>query len=493
LIRKILENKKWFLSALSILILISVILIVILYSAGFYSISADESGRTLLAYEWINKGYTETPTWLPFHTILSGTIVGIFPDLFWTPRIIGASFGVLAFVSFIWLTHKLFNDRYITLFSSVIALFFPTRVILSAVPLTESMFFFFIFSGITFFIIWLKSGKDYNLILSACAMAVSTSIRYEGWTFSVSLLCILIMVKKLNTREVLSRNVFIVSCIIFAFPLYWLTLQTNISGNPFQFFEDASRGYREAEGISFFTILKNNYLTRFIHHNLIYICFPGIISSFYLFFRDNVIRKFLILLFIAFIPLALLSFTGRGIPTHNIWRVPEIWNILLIPFTVYFIKNIQFFEAGFLKRLRRGKFLVILALLLIYYIFHIYRLTGINAFTWEELETGRYVESELIKTHTGKDRILIEVPDWSYLNIIVASNKPEAFIRNSDFNPKVKTFEIISRENKIKLDDLSSRHIKYLLLKSRELQDLVRDNPFFRKKKSFTEWTVYEL
>jgi len=117
---------------------------------------------------------------------------------------------------------------------------------------------------------------------------------------------------------------------------------------------------------------------------------------------------------------------------------------------------------------------------------------GIDAFTTEELKIGRYVEANLIEIDDEK-KILIEVPDWSYINIIVASNKPEMFVRNSNFNPKIKGNEIISKDYKINLDELSNRDIKYILLKSKELKNKVKDNPFFKKKKSFSKWTVFEL
>ncbi len=60
------------------------------------------------------------------------------------------------------------------------------------------------------------------------------------------------------------------------------------------------------------------------------------------------------LILIPFILLVLISLTGRGIPTHNVWRIPELWNILLIPFTAYFIKNLDSFEIKYLKNLRKS-------------------------------------------------------------------------------------------------------------------------------------------
>lgn len=487
----VINDKKKFLLAILLLIFISILLNPILYLCGFYSISADESGRTLLAYHWLHGGYKETPTWLPFYTVVIGNGLKIISDLFWTPRIICSLFGVLSYVAFIWLAHELFKDKYITLLSAVIALLFPTRVILSAVPLSESMYYFFIFSGIALFTMWLRSVWDHYLILTAVVFAVSSSIRYEGWFFSASLVIILIIFKKLRVKEISVANIFLITLVGLAFPLYWFLFQANISGNPLQFFDDATRGYKNAQGITIFTILKNNYLFRFIHHNLIYICFPGLVSLGYFFVSESLIRRWVSFILLPFIPLVLLSFAGIGIPTHNIWRVPELWNILLIPFTAHFIKNIGSFEIKYLKKLQKVKIPLLLAILLVYYSFHIYRLIGIDAFTKEDFRAGRYVEKNLMVNETNK--VLIEVPDWSYLNVMVASDKPDMFVLNSDSNPKIKEDEIISKDQKINFEQLSNKHIKYVLLKSKDLKSKAIGNPFLKEKKAFKNWSIFEL
>ena len=74
----------------------------------------------------------------------------------------------------------------------------------------------------------------------------------------------------------------------------------------------------------------------------------------------------------------------------------------------------------------------------------------------------------------------------------MASNKPEFFVWNSDFNPKIKGNEVINKD-KIELEELSGRHIKYLILKSEELKNKVVSNPFFKKKEDFSQWSVFEL
>ncbi len=401
MISRILNDKKYFKLTLLLIVFFSLVLNVILYYAGFYSISADESGRTIDAYKWISGTYEGIPTWLPFYTVIIGSSLKILPDLFLTPRIIVSLFGFLAFISFIWMSHELFKDRYITLLSAVIALFFPSRVILSSVPLSESFFFFFIFTGIAFFTRWLNTKQNIFLFLSALSFAFSSSVRYEGWLFSASIVIVLIFIKRFEKEDIKIKTILIVSLISLIFPLYWLIYQSVFTGNPFQFLIDVNENYERALGTSFFSILRNNYLTRFIHHNLIYLCFPGIFVSFYLFLRSTSIRKWMSLILIPFVPLILISLMGRGIPTHNIWRIPELWNILLIPFTAYFLKNLDSFvqrtSYGGIKYLtnKKGAVPLVIIIILIYYSFHIYRYTADDYhFTKEELKIGRYLDTK---------------------------------------------------------------------------------------------------
>jgi len=494
LIPKILNDKRYFKLTLLFIVLFSIVLNIILYYSGFYSISADESGRTIDAYNWIKGTYEGIPTWLPFYNVVIGFGLKIFPDLFFTPRIIISLFGVLAFVSFIWMTHELFKDRYITLLSTLIALFFPSRVILSSVPLSESIFFFFVFAGIAFFTRWLNSNKNFLLYLSALAFAFSSSVRYEGWLFSASIVIVLIFFKQLKTEDVNTKTIITVCLIGLIFPFYWFIYQSNAAGNPFQFFYDVNKNYERALGTSFFSILKHNYLTRFIHHNLIYLCFPGVFTSFYLFLRNSTIRKWMSLILITFIPLILISLTGRAIPTHNIWRIPELWNILLIPFTAYFIKNLDSFEIKYLQNLRKGVVPIIITVVLIYYSFHVYRyVDDEHHFTKEELRIGRYLEQNLIEADPVS-KILIEIPDWSYLHIIAASNHPENFIKSTEGgDPRLIRNPTITDSSSVDIADLTDKNIRFILLKSRELKNKIQRNPFFKEGKNFKEWSLFEV
>lgn len=486
-------TEKKFKITITVIVFSSIILNIIFYYAGFYSISADESGRTIQAYRWISGTLEEGSTWLPFYTILNGVALFFYNDLFLTPRIVIALFGLLAFISFILLTHAIFKDYEITLFASLIALFFPTRVILSSVPLTESIYFFFIFSGLVLFVKWLNKKNTNFIYYSALCFALSSFVRYEGWVFSGVFILTLIIFKRLRTENLKSSTILFLSLIVIAFPVYWFIYQAETAGNAFHFFSDVNRNYERSQGITFFSILKNNYLTRFLHHNILYFCFPGLILFGYLFLRDSRIRKIACLPLLAFIPLILVSLTGRGLPTHNTWRTSELWNILLIPFTAYFFKNINSFDYKYLKNLKSSGVKLILFVILVYYSFQIYSFKKDFYFTEEELIAGRYLRENILDNNSAK-KILIEVHDWSFLHIAVASNYPDNFVKSIDGgNPDIRRNLTIADSSKIDLHELKNKNINFIMLHTPDLKAKAEKNNWIRKKKILNGWTLYEI
>jgi hypothetical protein len=116
-----------------------------------------------------------------------------------------------------------------------------------------------------------------------------------------------------------------------------------------------------------------------------------------------------------------------------------------------------------------------------------------NYFSKEELRIGRYIEQNLIEGDLAV-KILIEIPDWSYLHIAAASNHPENFIKSLEGgDPKLIRNPTITDSSKIDLAELTDKNIKFMLVKSQQLKNKIQHNPFFKERKNFKEWVVYEI
>ncbi|HVO73151.1 MAG TPA: glycosyltransferase family 39 protein, partial [Ignavibacteriaceae bacterium] len=459
---------------------------ILLYYRGFYSISADESGRTLLAYQYLNGIETQREPWLPFHKLINALALKIYPDLFWAPRITGTIFALLSATVFIYYSHRLFQNKSITLLASVIAVLFPPYVVIRAVPLAEVMYIFFIISALIFVLKWLQLEKKKNIIIASFLFGFSSSVRYEGWLFSLCLLVYLIFIYRK-----ISPSLFFINFLILAgFPIYWILFHYIQTGDPFYFIASTSGGYR-LHHKTFLMLLKYNLVTQFIYQNILYLNFGAAASIIFLSFTNEKIRVFTLFLFSAFILMAFLSFAGIGMPSHAFWRIPLVWSILLIPFSAHFLIKLSEYLAEQFKKEKKIYLRGFVTIMIMYFGFQIGRLTGNSMFTADERNTGRFINEKLMKEKPFK--VLIDSSGWEYLNIYVASNFPDIFIPNTGPDSSNPEKPLIDHKEELKLSLLNKLGIKYLVFETERYKKFFDQYTNLKAVKSFGIWRIYSL
>ncbi|MCL5030703.1 MAG: hypothetical protein M1480_16950, partial [Bacteroidetes bacterium] len=100
------ENKIFYFLIIAI-VLLFIVFEYLLFHNGFFAISLDESGHTLEAYDWFKGNGQLFSGWLPFQKIVYAFAFRIYYDLFLTPRIISAIFGLFTLLSLIDLSFQL--------------------------------------------------------------------------------------------------------------------------------------------------------------------------------------------------------------------------------------------------------------------------------------------------------------------------------------------------------------------------------------------------
>ncbi|MGE5798050.1 MAG: hypothetical protein ACM34N_14795, partial [Ignavibacteria bacterium] len=65
-------KQKTFLSILFLCLVAAAGIQAAIYTSGFYSISSDESARTLDAFRWYSNKTSFTQVWLPMHSVIIG-------------------------------------------------------------------------------------------------------------------------------------------------------------------------------------------------------------------------------------------------------------------------------------------------------------------------------------------------------------------------------------------------------------------------------------
>lgn len=113
-----------------------------------------------------------------------------------------------------------------------------------------------------------------------------------------------------------------------------------------------------------------------------------------------------------------------------------------------------------------------------------------SEFDGSDYSLGKYLASRLQGDYQHK--ILLETPNWNYLNVVVAENQPDRFLYNSGYDPYEPAGPIISPHNAVPVEQLSRQGIRWLVFQSalNVLPDQqYRIKPLYRNER----WTVYEL
>ena len=472
-------------------LIITIIVQALLYLQGYYSFSGDESDRTLLAYSWLIGKMPQDEPWLPFHTIINGIFLKYFFNLFWTPRIVGSIFSLLSVSAIIWFSQVILKDRTVTVITAILTVFFPPFVILRAVPLSEVMYFFFIVSGASCLFQWLETRKYVFLIFVALLFAFAGSVRYEGWIFCGSF-TIFLLIEFYTRKEIQFKLITILSIIVLSFPVFWIMKNMYETGNPFEFIVSSSERYKLHFGFSVIPMLKYNLITQFIYQNIIYLNFAGFFSLLFYLLTDSRVRRWIVTFSLSFLFLAILSILGLAMPSHSYWRIPLIWNILLIPFTAHFIIKFSSFLAETLKKRTKTVLMTIISVLIIYFSFQIKRIISFSYFSKDDIYAGNFLRENVIENN-NHFKILVDTSDWNYLNVMVASNHPQYFLINAQKDPALPTNQIVRYGKKIDIDYLNDSRIHYLLFENKDLIGFIKRNPSLIKVKELGEWELYKV
>jgi hypothetical protein len=465
---------------------LAVIIQIFLFQIGFYSISGDESDRSIQAFNWAIGSPVYDASWLPLHKIILGLGLKIVPDLFWTPRIINSFFGILLIPLLAWLAQELFQSKKVTILTSILCCFFFPRIIFTAVPLTENIFIAVIVSAISFYIRWIKNNKSVYILASSIIFLISCTIRYEGWLFSASF-GLLVCYHFFWRQPCISLKTFITIILLLStFPLYWFYYHYIESGSAFSFLFSTTERYSLIHGNSFFIQIKNSLLPQFIFQNIVSINLLGFFTIIVLWEKNNIIRLFFTIVLISFSIMTLATIIGKALPSHNFWRVPAVWSFLLLPFTAYLIFNLKTFFPNI--KHYSNKVIVI-----VFMIFNLtmtaYEVNKRSSFTEEQFQAG-YFLSKILEDNFNK-KVLIETTGWGYINILVSSQHPNHFIFNTGADPKLPTSSMLTQN--LDFNFLKGKELRFFLFKSKNYKSILDNSVNFKLLKVFGEWSLYDL
>lgn len=452
------------------------------FSRGFYSIGWDESGRTLDAHAWAEYGTALSKAWLPFHRICTGLALRVFPDLILTPRIISFLYGLGSIVAAAWLAQELFQSRKTTLLTLTLSAFFSQRVALSRAPLSDIMFIFVILATVALFARWLRDYSRISLFLCGFCGALATTLRYEGWVFCAVIFLLAAGSYLFAAAEVERKDILIFGLILFAFPVAWAA-STFFTTNPIEIVIADAQQYSPRQ------ILLKNPLVEFVRTNIYSLNFIGGFAILQLIRRGE--WRYKAIVAASFGPLLIASLVlllTKSAQTGPSWRMIAVWSMLLLPFTAHLLAGGgRFFAgAGIRQALAAGAAVLVLGAFG-YDTFRIERNSS-RAFPESDRQAGIYL-NDLI-TADPDAKVLIESSRYFFLNVQVASQHPDAFVRNSV--PEQESVPVLPLAGPIP-PTLKNQGIRFLVFQTAEYTGFLDRSPSVTRLKHFGPWSVYEL
>jgi hypothetical protein len=448
-----------------------------LFNRGFYSISADEAGRVLDAFYFFNGTTGLYSIWLPFQKLLYTTSFFIHFDLFWVPRILSVLFSHLTLLSVIFLYYELFDDLTGSLITGLLGSIFFGIVLFSVLPLVEIYFFFFTISSIAFLLRWIRSGNNVYLWISVFLCFINNTTRFEAWIFAAVIW--LIIVFKLKKISVTGNKIFIftlVTLMLAAFPLIWIYLGNNFSGNSSSFITSVAERYKQGD---LYTELKNSVIYNFFEINLTSLNIFGLVTILLLYKSGESVKYFINLFAATLLLTSIILFFSKAMPSHNSWRLAVVWSVMLIPFTAHLL-YLLYKEKN---KLLNYTFFMITGLLIYFFSNLTNDMSEISFMSREEYNIGKMFNSEEMFRNK---KIFISHNSWRYTGIAVASQDPDKFILDQVFSDKFSLdAEKITPEL---IDRLRENGIEYMLLQKNE-----ESRPGLQLIQEYDLWSLYRL
>src|SRR5262245_17177213 len=462
---------------------------VFLYFQEFYAIGWDEAGRTLEAYRLtLDEDLLKATQWLPFYRVIVGVGLEIFPDLFVTPRIISFIFGLGTLFSVTWLSYELFHSRKIALLTAFLGACFSQRVALSLAPLSCIMFICMILVSTAFLVRWAFSAKRRELFFSTIILAIAGTIAYEGWVFAVFFLLMVYISSTADKTRMPTKAMGLLAVVLAAFPLFWLTLHALKTDNPLTILSRLSLGTRYS---SVGVVLSKNPLTEFIIHNALTLNLIGLLSAISLAKNDPRFRHLLLVPVCSLLVISVFLLLTGSAQSGPSWRMTAVWSMLLLPFTAHFVLS----QERRFSTSTRKRFCTygLMLLTFVTFLLHLNYLKRNSrwAFPRSERAAGQYL-NDLLAIHPTT-KILIESSGFFYLNLMIASQRPEAFVLNSIPERPDEKPPIVSPEKPLDESVLTNRGIGILVFKTQNYKDRLKQQTNVVKRADFGDWCIYQL
>jgi hypothetical protein len=408
-----------------------------LHLLGFYRIEADESARSLMAWELSWQNALEPWIWPPFTKIVVGLFLKLQGDVFLGPRILVALAGIGLVLVLVALSQALFRSRATAVATAALAVLLPDRLIFGTVPLSDIYYFLALAGAALCLLHWLRTDRRAPLLLGCLLVLLAQTVRYEAMFFGVVIGAFLTWMLLVERRLALGTYL-AAGLLLGGFPLFWVvnswfwygSLENlGITGQQYVavYGRDYGHAFRELPLVQFLRSLAVNPLLLL-----------GLVVMMRRAMREAPLRRWVWLLWLPLPLITAVTFATLSITQAASWRQASIWILLLIPFEAQALVAI----AAWLRRFawRRWTLPVLVACAILPMLVRDARVIDRGMFSWEtgqrraERRIGLHLRDQLRRLGAG--RVLVDAQaNLDYLDVLTGSTQPERFVLTADAPP----------------------------------------------------------
>jgi dolichyl-phosphate-mannose-protein mannosyltransferase len=406
--------------------------------AGFERMSADESGRALMAHglTWANA--LEPFIWPPFTKIFVGLALKLHDNVFIVPRILSGAAGLLVLLVLVQLARELFQDQRVQLVTAVLAAVLPYRLLFSVAPMSDIYYVLFLLCAATCVLRWLRQGGAPTLLAGCASLLLAQTVRYEAVVFGFCL-GLLVLLRWWRAGGVGTLALVGAGLLLGGFPVFWVMNSLDWYGS-LDNLRITSQQFQGALGADYAFALQWLPISRPLLLELIWnpACTVGVVALMSAARQDRKIRAWAFTFGTPLVLISAMMLLTLSIPTAVTWRTFGFWSLLLVPWTA---QGLVLLSAPLPPALRRVPLLaVMVTLALVPPLGHDAWLAWRDGMmNWEtghrrmDRQVGLALRAALERQ--GGRALVDSYSNLDFLDVIAGSGAPDLFVTSAAADP----------------------------------------------------------
>ncbi|MDO9709716.1 hypothetical protein [Paracraurococcus lichenis] len=483
--------------------------------SGFYRLEADESARSLMAWELSWRNALEPWIWPPFYKLVVGGFLRLYPDVFVAPRLLIGIAGLAMVLVLVALSRALFAPAAVAVVTAALAVLLPDRLIFGTTPMSDMYYLLAQGGGALLLLHWLRSGRTAALLWSCLLVLVAQTVRYEAMFFGVVLGLYLTWL--LARRELGLGTYVAAGGILAAFPVLWV-LDSFLWFGSLENLGITSQQYLAMYGHNHANALRNLPLTQFLR-SLAYN--PLLLLGLWMMWRqargDAALRRWLWLVWLPLPVISAVTFASLSITMAASWRQASLWVLLLLPFEAAALTHIAARLRGFAWRRWALGALALAALGPL--VLRDLRIADRARFSWEtgevraERAIGLHLRDELDRL--GGQALVDAKGQIDFLDVLTGSTVPERIVLSvdapaqevalampfTDGLPEARDPEKVLRYQSDRFalaaggdaEALRRRDIRLILVRAPAYVAALDHSPLVVREQAFPGWVLYRV